>query len=151
MATIDISRKGGRHKKRDVSVAAYYISESEIAKLIDKGEAAATDTFQLAMLPDNALIIASATTVLVPFTVAATLNCGIAGGTQFAAAVALNAAADTVVAGSGDISRQPASLVDMTMANAAGIAVDGGGYAVVTVEYIEHEQCSGELTNFVSG
>ena len=148
MAIVDVSRGKGRHKKRDVSVAAYYIDSAELAALIADG-ALATDQFMLGRLPTNIIILASLTTVLVPFDAVVTMTCGLVGGTgaEFAAALTpLDAAADTVVAGSGDISVQTGPAVQATFAGAPGQV----GLALVTVEYIEHEQCTGELTNFVT-
>jgi len=133
----DISRKQGMHKKRDVSV---------MALMLDAADMGAADTYEVAMLPKNSLIIASTLTVLTSFDgTTPTVAVGFEGGTgaELIAATSVSSAADTVTAGNGDISRQTGAAVTVTKAGTSTV-----GKAVFTIEYIEYEQCTGELTNF---
>ena len=134
----DISRTLGKHKKRDVSVMAIELNVSDLA---------AADTYEVAVLPKNALIIASTLTVVVPFTAGATVAVGFEGGTgaELIAATTVASAADTVVAGHGAISKQTGPTITVTK---AGTSTAGKAWFII--EYIEYEQCTGELTNFDS-
>lgn len=144
MANIDISRSKGRHKKRDVSVSAFEINGAEVAALIAAGTAANTDDFQLGVLPKNILITAVHTVVLESFDAALTVDLGFSGGTELDGAVALDGAADTVVVGNTGISIQTGPTVTADFS-----ANPTQGRAMLIVQYIEYEQCTGELTNFV--
>lgn len=134
----DISRTLGKHKKRDVSVMALELNVSDMA---------AADTYELAVLPKNVLITASSLVVLTPFDgTTPTVAVGFQGGTgaELIAATAIDSAADTVAAGNGDISRQTGGVITATK-----VGTSTTGRAFFTIEYIEYEQCTGELTNFV--
>lgn len=134
----DISRTNGMHKKRDVSVMTINM---------DAVNMAAADTYEVATLPKNALITASALVVLIPFDgTTPTVAVGFQGGTgaELIAATTIASAADTVAAGNGDISKQTGPVITVTKVGTSTV-----GKAVMTVEYIEYEQCTGELTNFV--
>jgi len=144
MANIDISRKEGRHKKRDVSVAAFRLLGTEIAALIAAG-AANTDDFQLGVLPKNILITAVHTVIISSFDASLTVDLGFAGGTELDSAVALDGSADTVVVGNTGISVQTGPIVTADFS-----ADPSQGEAMVIIEYIEYNQATGELTNFVS-
>lgn len=135
----DISRKQGMHKKRDVSV---------MTLIMDAADMGAADTYELAELPKEILITASSLVVLIPFDgTLPTAAIGFQGGTgaELIAATTIASAADTVVAGNGDISKQTGGVVTLTKVGTSTV-----GKAVMTVEYIEYEQCTGELTNFVA-
>lgn len=135
----DISRKQGMHKKRDVSV---------MTLIMDAADMGAADTYELAELPKEILITASSLVVLIPFDgTTPTAAIGFQGGTgaELIAATTIASAADTVVAGNGDISKQTGGVVTLTKVGTSTV-----GKAVMTVEYIEYEQCTGELTNFVA-
>ena len=70
MPTINISRTGGKHKKRDVSVFAARLTFEELAT--------AGDTYQLTQFPKNAVAISGSLTTLVPFSVAlSTIDIGL--------------------------------------------------------------------------
>jgi hypothetical protein len=134
----DISRTLGKHKKRDVSVMAIKL---------DAAEMGAAGTYEVARLPKNVLITASTLVTLVTFDgTTPTLAVGFQGGTgvELIAATTVAGAADTVAAGNGDISRQTGDVITMTKAGTSTV-----GKGVFTIEYIEYEQCTGELTNFV--
>jgi len=136
----DISRTQGKHKKRDVSVMAIPILASEVS---------APDTYEAAMLPKNSLIIASTTSIIVPFDgTTPLLGVGFAGGSgiELVSGVSLSTAANTVNPGSGDILKTTGAVITLTKTGADDNTV---GEALVTIEYIEYEQCTGELTNFV--
>lgn len=136
----DISRTLGKHKKRDVSVMALAISAKDMA---------AADTYELAVLPKNVLITASSLVTIVAFDgTTPTIAVGFQGGSgaELIAATAIDSAADTVVAGNGDISQQTGPVIE-----ASKVGTSTVGLAYMLVEYIEYEQCSGELTNFVPG
>jgi len=132
----DISRTLGKHKKRDVSVMALEINASDMA---------AAGAYELAVLPMNVLITASSLVTIVPFDGATpTITVGFNGGTELLALTAIDSAADTVVAGNGDISQQTGPVITMDKLGTSTV-----GIAMFTIEYIEYEQCTGELTNFV--
>ena len=134
----DISRTNGMHKKRDVCVMTLNLDATNVA---------AADTYEAAVLPKNALITATALVTLIPFDgTTPTVAVGFQGGTgaELIAATAIDSAADTVVAGNGDISRQTGPVITATKVGTSTV-----GKAVFTIEYIEYEQCTGELTNFV--
>jgi hypothetical protein len=134
----DISRTLGKHKKRDVSVMAI---------MLDASEMGAADTYEVAVLPKNILITASTLTVLESMDgTNPTVAVGFQGGTgsELISATTVSSAADTTAAGNGDISRQTGDVVTVTK-----VAASTTGLAVFTIEYIEYNQCTGELTNFV--
>ena len=134
----EISRKQGMHKKRDVSVTVV---------VLDVAEMAAADTYEVAVLPTNILITASSLISLVAFDgTTPTVALGFEGGTgaELIAATTIAAAADTVVAGNGDLSRQTGDTITATKLGTSTV-----GKYLFTIEYIEYEQCTGELTNFV--
>ena len=144
MANVDISRSKGRHKKRDVSVAAFELNGEELATLI-AGDATNADDFQLGVLPTNILIVAQYTVIIESFDAALTVDLGFSGGTELDSAVALDGAADTVVAGVTGLAIQTGPTVTADFS-----ADPSQGRAMVIIEYIEYDQCTGELTNFVS-
>ena len=132
----DISRTLGKHKKRNTSVMALEINASDMA---------AAGAYEVAVLPTNALIIASSLVTLIPFDgTTPTIAVGFNGGAELLAATAIDSAADTVVAGNGDISQQTGPQITM-----AKVGTSTVGKAVFTIEYIEYDQATGELTNFV--
>jgi hypothetical protein len=134
----DISRTSGMHKKRDVSVMVLTMIAADMA---------AADTYEAAVLPSNVLITASSLVTLIPFDgTTPTVAAGFQGGTgaELIAATAIDSAADTVVAGNGDLSKQTGAVITLTKVGTSTV-----GHAIMTIEYIEHEQCTGELTNFV--
>jgi len=133
----DISRKNGVHKKRNVSVMTLHMDAQYMA---------AADTYEMAVLPKSALITASSLVILIPFDgTTPTVAVGVVGeGDKLIAATALDAVADTVAAGNGDISVQTGPTITATKVGTSTV-----GKAVMTIEYIEYEQCTGELTNFV--
>jgi len=133
----DISRKNGVHKKRNVSVMTLHMDAQYMA---------AADTYEMAVLPKSALITASSLVILIPFDgTTPTVAVGVVGeGDKLIAATALDAVADTVAAGNGDISVQTGPIITATK-----VGISTVGKAVMTIEYIEYEQCTGELTNFV--
>ena len=127
------------HKKRDVSVMVIYLTAAEMA---------AADTYEVASFPKNILITASSLVTLIPFdgtTPTAAIGFQGGSGAELIAATAIDSAADTVAAGNGDISKQTGGVVTVTKTGTSTV-----GKAVATVEYIEYEQCTGELTNFVA-
>lgn len=132
----DISRTLGKHKKRDVSVMALEINASDMA---------AAGAYELAILPTNVLITATSLVTIVAFDgTNPTIAVGFNGGAELIAATAIDSAADTVVAGNGDISTQTGPQITMDKVGTSTV-----GKAFFTIEYIEYEQCTGELTNFV--
>lgn len=133
---MDISRTLGKHKKRDVSVMALEINASDMAE---------AGAYECAVLPSNVLITATALVTIVAFDgTTPTIAVGFNGGAELLAATALDSAADTVVAGNGDISVQTGPQITMDKVGTSTV-----GKAYFTIEYIEYEQCTGELTNFV--
>lgn len=135
----DISRKQGMHKKRDVSVMVLDMRAEDMA---------AADTYEVAVLPKNVLITASSLVTLVPFDgTTPTVAVGFEGGTgaELIAATAIDSAADTVAAGNGDLSKQTGATITATKVGTSTV-----GRVIMTIEYIEYEQCTGELTNFVA-
>ncbi len=133
---MDISRTLGKHKKRDVSVMALELNVSDIA---------AADTYEVAVLPTNVLIIASTLTILVPFNgTAPNVTVGFNGGAELIAATAIDSPADTVAAGNGDISQQTGPQITVIKSWTSTV-----GKAMFTIEYLEYEQATGELTNFI--
>lgn len=134
----NISRKQGNHKKSDVSV---------MTLLMDVTEMAAADTYEMATLPKGSLITASSLVTLIAFDgTTPTVAVGFQGGTgaELIAATAIDSAVDTVAAGNGDISRQTGAVITATKVGTSTV-----GKVLFTIEYIEYEQCTGELTNFV--
>jgi len=132
----DISRTLGKHKKRDVSVASLEINASDMA---------AAGAYELMVLPTNVLITASALVTIVPFDgTTPTIAVGFNGGAELLAATAIDSAADTVAAGNGNISQQTGPVITMDKVGTSTV-----GKAIFNIEYIEQEQCTGELTNFV--
>jgi hypothetical protein len=132
----DISRTLGKHKKRDVSVMALAISASDMA---------AAGAYEVAVLPKNVLIVASNLVTLVDFDgTTPTIAVGFNGGAELIAATAIDGGADDVNAGNGGISIQTGPQITMSKVGTSTV-----GEAVFTIEYIEYEQCTGELTNFV--
>lgn len=134
----DISRTNGMHKKRDVSVMTLHMDATNMA---------AADTYEVAVLPKNVLITASTLVSIVAFDgTTPTVAVGFQGGTgaELIAATTIAAAADTVAAGNGDIAKQTGPVITATKVGTSTV-----GQYVFTIEYIEYEQCTGELTNFV--
>ncbi len=134
----DISRTLGKHKKRDVSVMAIELNVSDIA---------AVGTYECAVLPTDSLIIASTLVTLVAFDgTTPTIAVGFEGGTgaELIAATAIDSAVDTVVAGNGDLSKQTGATVTATKVGTSTV-----GKCMFLIEYIEYNQATGELTNFV--
>ncbi len=132
----DISRTLGKHKKRNVCVMALPIDVSDMA---------AADTYELAILPTNVLITASALIVIIPFDgTTPTIAVGFNGGAELLAATAIDTSADTVAAGNGNLSKQTGPQITMDKLGTSTV-----GKAVFLIEYIEYEQATGELTNFI--
>lgn len=134
----DISRTLGKHKKRDVSVMALELNASDMA---------AAGTYELAVLPKNCLITASSLVSIVAFDgTTPTVAIGFEGGTgaELIAATTIAAVADVVAAGNGDLSKQTGPTITATKVGTSTV-----GKYWFTIEYIEYEQCTGELTNFV--
>jgi len=108
-------------------------------------EMGAAATYELANLPKQSLVIASTSFIVVPFD--GTLpkaDFGFTGAlTELDATVALDAAANTVVAGAGNIHKPSGGEVTVVKTVASTV-----GEAWLIIEYIEYTQCTGELTNF---
>ncbi len=132
----NVTRTLGKHKKRDVSVMAIRCLGSEMA---------AAGTYEVGNLPKRILVIASTSFVVVPFDgTLPTADFGITGdSTAFDALVALDGTADTVVAGAGNIHMPTGAEVTVTRLVASTL-----GEVWLIIEYIEYDQCTGELTNF---
>lgn len=132
----NVTRTLGKHKKRDVSVMAIQILGTEMA---------AAGTYESANLPKGSLVIASTSFIVVPFDgTTPTANFGVTGSlTIFDSAVALDASADTVVAGAGNLHFPSGGEVTVQRVAASTL-----GEAWLILEYIEYNQCTGELTNF---
>ena len=134
----DLSRSQGNHKKRDISVSAFRLKSSDIP---------GADTYELGVLPTNILIVGSSVTNVVAFSAATAISVEMVGGATLITTADLAAAADTVVdSTSTPLATQTGPVVTATLTG--GVALTAGE-AVVTVEYIELDQCTGELTNFV--
>lgn len=131
----DISRTLGKHKKRNVSVMAIPISVKDMA---------AAGVYEVAVLPKNILITASTLVALIPFDGTTPTIEVEYGAVEVLAATAIDAVANTVVAGNGDLSIQSGPVLFMTKVGTSTV-----GEYMFTMEYIEYEQATGELTNFV--
>ncbi len=114
---------------------------------LNVSDIAVADTYEVDVLPTNVLIIATTLVTLIAFdgtTPTAAVGFQGGSGSELLAATAIDSASDTVVAGNGDISQQTGPVITV-----AKVGVSTVGKAVVLIEYIEYEQCTGELTNFV--
>ena len=131
----DISRTFGKHKKRDVSVMSIELNASEMG---------AVGAYEVGVLPTNILILTSTLVTLIDFDgTTPTVAVGF-GAAELIAATAIDAGADTVDAGNGGISVQTGPVVIVDKLGTSTV-----GKAVFEIEYIEYEQCTGELTNFL--
>jgi len=119
----DISRQQGNHKKRDVSVMAVKMVAADMG---------AADTYEVAMLPKNCLIIASTLVTLTTFYgTTPTVAVGFEGGTgaELIAATTVAGTADTVAAGNGDLSKQTGAAITVTKTGTSTV-----GEAVFLIE-----------------
>ena len=132
----DISRTLGKHKKRNVCVMALEINASDMA---------AAGAYELAVLPTNVLITATALVSVVAFDgTTPTIAVGFNGGAELLAATTIAAAADTVAAGNGNIAQQTGPQITMDKVGTSTV-----GKYIFIIEYVEYEQATGELTNFI--
>lgn len=141
MTTQNISRSEGRHKKRDISVFACKIGVDEMFT--------SADVFQLAQLPKNIIIISASLTTIVAYNSAtsAVLDIGWAGGDELFDGTNIKATAGTEVASS--LVPLLAETGGVLTAKPVFVGAPTAGEVLLTIEYVEYEQCTGELTNFV--
>lgn len=142
MANQNISRLGGRHKKRDINV---FFAEIDYDEVLVSG-----DIYQMAMLPPECIVLSAVVLPVVTNNAgtSAAFDLGFSGGAE------LISAGDWKTAAGTDI---PSTLVPihlptgetLTLKITYGGTAPTAGKAFIYVEYLEYEQCTGELTNFV--
>ena len=143
MATTNISRLEGRHKKRDVNVFFAEVDFDEVATT--------AEIYQLAKLPPETVVLSA---VLLPIVLnnagtSATFDLGFAGGAE------LINDGDLLTAAGTDV---PSTLVPLhlptggtlTFVPTYGGTAATAGKAFIYCEYLEYRQCTGELTNFAT-
>ena len=133
---MDISRSQGRHKKRNVCVFRSTINPTEMPT---------AGTYELGILPKNIVITNAFLAVKTPMDATRTVDVGFSGG-----ATVLDDAALTGLAGSVVSTGFAAQLVEtgptLTVVTSGALTQ---GECELLVEYVEYEQCTGELTDFV--
>lgn len=142
MATNDVSRTGGRHKKKDVSVFFAELNYDELAT--------SADVYQLGVLPNESVITSAfiVTVTAADAATASTVDIGFAGGAEILNDSDLKASAGTVDASSlVPLVRATGGIITATP-TITGTNTQGKAYLVI--EYVEYEQCTGEMTDFAS-
>ena len=143
MANQNISRLKGRHKKRDICVFSTEIEYDEILT--------AADVYQLAQLPPECIVLSATVlpTVQNNAGTSASFDLGWAGGAELIDDGDLKTAAGTAIVSSTVPLHLPTGAT-LTIVPTYGGTAPTAGKMFVYVEYLEYEQCTGELTNFVA-
>jgi hypothetical protein len=144
MANQNVSRLGGRHKKRDISVFFAELDFDEIAT--------AGDVYQLGMLPPEVIVLSAVALPIVTNNAgtSATFDLGFAGGDELIDGGDLLTAAGTDVPSTAVPIHLPTGAIVTWKAATYGGAAATAGKVFVYIEYLEYTQCTGELTNFVA-
>jgi len=149
MATQNLTRKLGFHKKRGVCV---FTAVLDLADTSDFDLTTSGDDYELFTLPEEAYVTKAEMLVLTANNAgtSAVANVGFAGGDTLIDGGDLTSAANTALSGgtnavvpqlkttSGVVTYQP------TYAGTAPTA----GKVLLVIEYVEHEKATGEVTNF---
>lgn len=134
----DATRQYGRHKKRGVSVMALKVNLADLN---------AASAFVLGVLPESSLLMNAWIVQTIVGSVALSTADISADGNLLFNDYALTSVADTVTADVTNIHLPTGG--DVTITPSADLSA-GTGQLWVMLEYIEYEQCTGELTNFGS-
>lgn len=144
MATQNLTRDNGRHKKREVKVFTTVLDYTD-----EIGTSA--DAYQLVTLPENCLVISAGILVLAASDAATTAvaDLGFAGGDTLVDGGNLKSAVGTNLSGGTNaaipqLTTTPAIITFLPTYTGATTV----GKFQVTVEYIEIDMTNGEVTNF---
>ena len=143
MANQNISRLAGRHKKRNICVFQTDLDWDEIVT--------SADVYQLAELPSEIVVTACRILVITAFDTAtvATVDIGFDGDATLLDDSNLKATAGTNDESSLTPIHKPTGGTLTATPTLTGAAATVGK-AKLMVEYIEYEQATGEMTNFVA-
>lgn len=143
MANQNISRLGGRHKKRDICVFFATLDYDEIAT--------SADVYQLAQLPPECIVLSATALPIVQNDAgtSATFDLGWDGGAELMDDANLKTAAGVAIVSSTVPLHLPTGAT-LTLVPTYGGTAATAGQLFIYIEYLEYEQCTGELTNFVS-
>jgi hypothetical protein len=143
MANQNISRLKGRHKKRDICVFYTTLNYDEIA--------ISADVYQLAEIPPESIVLSATALPIVQNDAgtSATFDLGWDGGAELIDDGDLKTAAGTAIVSSTVPLHLPTGATLTFVPTYGGTAATAGQLALY-IEYLEYEQCTGELTNFVS-
>ena len=143
MATENLTKAAGRHKKRGVCVAYAELAVDEMTTTLD--------VYELMVLPAKSLVLA----VYVVIGVAndsgtsAVADIGVDGGSEFLSAGDLTGAAETVlVGGAANDPTYLASGGTLTVLPTLAGTAQTAGMIRIAVEYVETDKVTGDLTNF---
>ena len=141
MATVNVSRLGGRHKKGGVCTFQTTIKFDEFKKT--------NDIYQLAALPRDILILSSAIGIITANNgTTGTVDLGFDGGDTLLDGTNLKSAANTVTEVTNDHTLRTTGGTLTIKPTFTGKAT--AGEIVVVVNYVEYrKQASGQLTEFV--
>jgi hypothetical protein len=142
MANQNISRLGGRHKKRDINV---FFAEIDFDEVL-----VSDDVYQLAQLPPETIVLSATVLPIVTNNAgtSAAFDLGWAGADELIAAGDWTEAAGTAIVSALVPIHLPTGAT-LTLKITYGGTAPTAGKAFIYVEYLEYKQCTGELTNFV--
>jgi hypothetical protein len=141
MATVNLTRLKGRHKKRGVKVFTTDITFDEMTTN--------ADVYQLFTLPPASIVTSLNLLIMIADNqaTAATAAIGFSDATLLAATNLKASAGTNVAATLTPLSKPTGGVVTATIVRTGAAATAGN--ARLTIEYLEYEQCTGELTEFV--
>ena len=148
MATQNLTRLGGMHKKRDISVFTTVLDIAD-ATVLDITTSA--DIYELFTLPDNGYVTKAEIFILIANDAAtsAVADLGFAGDDTLIDGANLKAVADTVEdAGTNAVVPQLAATGGIVTLLPTYVGTPTVGKFLVNIEYTEIDKTDGELTVF---
>ena len=147
MATQNLTRQGGLHKKRSVSEfkAVLDIADTSVLDVNTSG-----DDYEIVVLPDNAYITKADIYVITAndAATAAVADIGFDGGDELIAAADLKSAAGTLLnGGSGNVPTLAATGGTVTY-SPTYTGTPTAGKILINIQYVELDKTNGELTAF---
>lgn len=150
MATQNLTRELGRHKKRDVSVFTTFLD------IVSAPGATAVSTsgddYELFVMPPESLVTHASMVVVTANNAgtSAVADLGFGGDDTLIDGADLTSAAGTELDGgtNAEIPAIKATGGTVTFSPTYAGTAPTAGRVLVRVEYIEYEQCTGELTEF---
>ena len=143
MATNNLTKAAGRHKKRSVCVAYAELAVDEMTT--------SADIYELMVFPEKTLVLNVSVVIGTANDsgTSAVADIGVDGGSEFLSAGDLTGAAETVLAGATD--NDPTYLASggtLTVLPTLVGTAQTAGMIRVCVSYVETDKVNGDLTNF---